>query len=252
MPRRSKTSSAKAAPRAPHLHEHPTRRAVVTAVVVTVLVLAGLTFLGTLVPVRGLLEWVRGTGPWGPVAFVAVYVVASVAFVPGSVMAAAAGALFGFLEGCLLAFLGGNLGALAAFLVARALGRKRIERRVRHLGRVEDLDEAIGRDGVKVIVLLRFSHAPTNALNYMLGLTRVSVGQLLLGNALGLLPGMAFVVYAGSLAGTALGVRELEGERSPLEWTLFGVGAVLSVAATWLFVRLARRAMHRHARPRAA
>jgi uncharacterized membrane protein YdjX (TVP38/TMEM64 family) len=218
----------------------------VRAVVLTVLVLGSLTYLGTLVPVQDVLAWIRGTGPWGPVAFIAFYIVATVAFVPGSVLAAAAGALFGFVQGCLFAFVGGNLGALAAFLVARALGRRRLEKRVRHLGRVEDLDEALGREGVKVIVLLRFSHAPTNALNYMLGLTCISVGQVVLGNLLGLLPGMAFVVYAGSLAGTALGVRELDGERSPLEWTLLGLGAVLSVIATWLFVRLARRAMKHH------
>jgi uncharacterized membrane protein YdjX (TVP38/TMEM64 family) len=221
---------------------------VLRAVLLTVLVLGLLTWLGTLVPMRGLLEWVRGTGPWGPVAFVAVYVAATVAFVPGSVLAASSGALFGFAQGCLLAFLGGNLGALAAFLVARALGRKRIEKRVSHLGRVEDLDEAVGRHGVRVNLLLRFSHAPTNALNYMFGLTRISVGQFVLGNVLGFLPGMAFVVYAGSLAGTALGVREIDRERTPLEWTLFGLGAALSVVTTWLFIRFARRAMHRRAR----
>src|SRR5687767_12916171 len=84
--------------RAPHLHEHPTWRSVVRTVVLTVLVLGLLTFLGTLVPVRDVLEWIQGAGPWGPVAFIAFYIVATVAFVPGSVLAAAAGALFGFVQ----------------------------------------------------------------------------------------------------------------------------------------------------------
>jgi uncharacterized membrane protein YdjX (TVP38/TMEM64 family) len=209
----------------------------------SVAMVAALTGLGLLVPFNALLVWVRGAGPWGPAVFVALYVVATVAFTPGSVLAASAGAVYGFQTGCLLAFIGGNLGAVCAFLLARALGRARIERRVSHLGRLDELDRAITRHGIKAIVLLRFSHAPSNALNYALGVTSVSVRQVLIGNLLGLVPGIAFVVYAASVGGTALGIREIDGQRGPAEWALFAASLVLSVVATWLLVGHARRAM---------
>jgi uncharacterized membrane protein YdjX (TVP38/TMEM64 family) len=45
--------------------------------------------------------WVNSLGAWGPAVFVAGYVVACVAFIPGSLLTLAAGAIFGFSLGLL-------------------------------------------------------------------------------------------------------------------------------------------------------
>jgi len=39
------------------------------------------------------LDWVGGLGPWGVVVFIAIYIVATVLFIPGSVLTLGAGAL---------------------------------------------------------------------------------------------------------------------------------------------------------------
>ena len=43
--------------------------------------------------------WVETLGVWGPIVFIAGYAIAAVAFIPGSVLTLAAGAIFGLLNG---------------------------------------------------------------------------------------------------------------------------------------------------------
>ena len=53
--------------------------------------------------------WIAGQGPKGPVVFLFLFVVLSSLFVPDTVFAIMAGALFGMVEGTLLMFGGGVL-----------------------------------------------------------------------------------------------------------------------------------------------
>src|SRR5690606_22648003 len=101
--------------RAPWL---PRAGAIVTVVVVVLLL--GRT-LGAYVV--GFAEWVEGLGGWGPVVFIAGYAIATVAFVPGSLLTLAAGAVFGLLAGSIYVFVGAVIGSAAAFLVARYVAR---------------------------------------------------------------------------------------------------------------------------------
>ncbi|NOT57593.1 MAG: hypothetical protein HOP18_23555, partial [Deltaproteobacteria bacterium] len=54
--------------------------------------------------------WVESLGVWGPVVFVVGYVVAAVAFVPGSILTLAAGAIFGLGKGVVTVFIAAMLG----------------------------------------------------------------------------------------------------------------------------------------------
>ena len=45
------------------------------------------------------LDWIDELGPWGPVIFIALYIVATVLFIPGSVLTLGAGAVFGVVWG---------------------------------------------------------------------------------------------------------------------------------------------------------
>src|SRR3954468_654130 len=49
--------------------------------------------------------WVDSLGVWGPVVFIIGYTVAVVAFVPGSLLTLAAGAVFGLAKGILYVFI---------------------------------------------------------------------------------------------------------------------------------------------------
>src|SRR6516165_11581223 len=73
---------------------------------------------------KAALDWIGKLGPWGPVLFVGLYVVATVLFIPGSVLTLGAGAVFGVALGSVCVSISATLGATAAFLVGRYLARE--------------------------------------------------------------------------------------------------------------------------------
>lgn len=189
-------------------------------------------------------RWVDGLGVWGPLAFIAGYVVATVAFVPGSILTLAAGAIFGIGRGVLYVFLGAVLGSSAAFLVSRHLARRRIEALVAGNPRFAAIDRAVASDGRKIVFLLRLSPVfPFTLLNYALGLTRVRFVDFAIAS-LGMLPGTLLYVYYGKLAGD---VATLAGgarvERGAGYYTVLVLGLAATVAATALITRRARAAL---------
>src|ERR1700740_1412584 len=143
----------------------------IALVALAALVLGGRSLIG---PLRGFAAWVQDLGVWGPVVFVLGYAAATVAFAPGAVLTLAAGALFGLVRGTIYTLIGATLGASLAFLVARYLARRASERRIPGNARFQAIDRAVGREGFKIVALLRLSPVfPFNLLNYALGLTRV-------------------------------------------------------------------------------
>lgn len=198
--------------------------------------------VGDLVP--RFAAWVDGVGVWGPVVFVIGYAVATVAFVPGSLLTLAAGALFGLLEGTVYVFAGASTGAALAFLVSRYLARDAVERRLRGHPRFATIDRAIGREGLKIVTLLRLSPVfPFNLLNYALGLTRVRFVDYLVAS-LGMIPGTFLYVYYGKALGTLAAVAGgAEIERGAGYWVVLSLGLVATVVVTTFVTRIARRAL---------
>ncbi len=112
-------------------------------------------------------EWVDGLGFWGPLVFIVGYAIATVAFVPGSLLTLAAGAIFGLVQGTAYVFVAATLGSTAAFLVSRYLARAPIERRLADNARFSAIDRAVAREGRKIVLLLRLSPVfPFVLLNY--------------------------------------------------------------------------------------
>jgi len=189
-------------------------------------------------------EWVDGLGALGPFVFILGYAVAVVAFVPGSLLTLAAGAIFGLVEGTIYVFLAATLGATVAFLIARHAARAAIERRTEGDPRFAAIDRAIGREGRKIAFLLRLSPVfPFNLLNYALGLTKVGLGDYVMA-CLGMLPGTLLYVYTGKLAGDVAAVAGgAAPERGVGYWTLLVVGLLATAGVTIYVTRLARRAL---------
>jgi uncharacterized membrane protein YdjX (TVP38/TMEM64 family) len=188
--------------------------------------------------------WVESLGAWGPAAFIAGYVVAAVAFVPGSVLTLAAGAIFGLFEGTLYVFVGATLGACAAFLVSRYVARAFVEERMQGNERFAAVDRAVGREGAKIVFLLRLSPVfPYNVLNYALGLTDVRFFHFLIG-CVGMVPATALYVYYGKIAGdVATAAAGGAPQRGVAGYALLGVGLVATLAATVVITRAARRVL---------
>lgn len=209
--------------------------------VVAVLVLAGRE-AAALIP--RFAAWVDSLDAAGPVLFIAGYVLATVAFVPGSLLTLAAGAVFGLTRGFVIVFVGATIGATAAFLVSRHLARRPVERRLEGNDRFAAIDRAIGREGFRIVLLLRLSPAfPFNLMNYALGITRVRLRDYVVASV-GMIPGTLLYVYYGRLAGDVAAVAAgVQPDRGAAHWAVLGIGLVATIGVTAIITRAARRAL---------
>ncbi|MBL8962336.1 MAG: TVP38/TMEM64 family protein [Gemmatimonadetes bacterium] len=188
--------------------------------------------------------WVNGLGALGPIVFMLGYLVATVAFIPGSLLTLAAGAIFGIARGTAFVFVAATAGATAAFLVSRYLARGMVEKRIAGNPKFASIDRAIASQGRRIVFLLRLSPVfPFNLLNYALGLTRVRLGDYVTAS-IGMLPGTLLYVYYGKLAGD---VAALAGGAAPPKdagyYAVLALGLVATIAVTTVVTRLARKAL---------
>ena len=191
---------------------------------------------------KAALDWIGKLGPWGPVIFVGLYVVATVLFIPGSVLTLGAGAVFGVVLGSLCVSISATLGATAAFLVGRYLARDAIARRIEKNEKFATIDSAVADEGWKIVLLTRLSPVfPFTLLNYAFGLTRVKLSHYVLASWTGMIPGTVMYVYLGSLAHVGAGHRR----RTTEEWVLYAVGLLATVTVTVFVTRVAKSALAR-------
>jgi uncharacterized membrane protein YdjX (TVP38/TMEM64 family) len=193
---------------------------------------------------RHTLAWINQLGSVGVLAYIALYIIATVAFLPGSIVTLGGGAIFGVVLGSLYVFIGASLGATAAFLIGRYLARDWVYKQIAGNEKFRKIDEAVGQEGFKIVFLTRLSPVfPFNLLNYALGITGVSFKDYLLG-FLGMIPGTVMYVYLGSLAGacTQIGTKD-QPSNSAVEWTMRIIGFIATVAVTVFVTRIARKAL---------
>jgi pyruvate/2-oxoglutarate dehydrogenase complex dihydrolipoamide dehydrogenase (E3) component/uncharacterized membrane protein YdjX (TVP38/TMEM64 family) len=189
---------------------------------------------------KAALDWIGKLGPWGPVIFVGLYVVATVLFIPGSVLTLGAGAVFGVALGSVCVSISATLGATAAFLVGRYVARDAIARKIEKSEKFATIDRAVADEGWKIVLLTRLSPVfPFTLLNYAFGLTRVKLSHYVLASWIGMIPGTVMYVYLGSLVNVGAGHRQ----RTTGEWVLYGVGLAATVIVTIFVTRLARAAL---------
>ena len=191
----------------------------------------------------GFIGWIDGLGFWGPAVFIAGYAAATVAFVPGAPLTLAAGAIFGLSKGVPVVFIGASVGATLAFLVARYAARSWVETRLALNGKFAAIDEAVGEHGLKIVALLRLSPIfPFNALNYVLGLTKVRMRDYVIAH-IGMLPGTLLYVYYGKLAGDVAALAGGATQRGAGYWVVLVLGLIATLGVTTIVTRIARRAL---------
>jgi len=163
---------------------------------------------------------------------------------PGSVLTLGAGFLFGVPVGLLSAWTGATIGACVAFLVGRTQARDWVARKVSRNPKFAAVDEAVGREGFKIVLLLRLSPVfPFNFLNYALGLTKVSFWQYALASLIGMLPGGLMYVYFGSAARSLADVAAGKVEGGWAGQVFFWVGLAATVIVACFVTHLARKSL---------
>ncbi|MBC1197127.1 TVP38/TMEM64 family protein [Microcystis aeruginosa BLCCF158] len=190
------------------------------------------------------LTWVDSLGAVGAIAFIIIYILATVAFFPGSILTLGAGVVFGVVLGSFYVFIGATIGATAAFLVGRYLARGWVAEKIQGNNKFQAIDEAVGKEGLKIVLLTRLSPIfPFTLLNYAYGVTGVSLKDYLLGCA-GMIPGTIMYVYIGSLAGSLATIGTSAPATNPvLLWTIRLIGFIATVAVTLYVTKIARQAL---------
>ena len=208
------------------------------------LVVAAKSFLDVHGLLTGTLRLVDDLGPWGPVLFVLLYVLATVLFVPGSILTLGAGVLFGVVRGSLLVSVAATLGATAAFLTGRYFAREWVSEKIQGNSRFEAIDRAVAEEGWKIVGLTRLAPVfPFNLLNYAFGLTRVSLKDYVLASWIGMIPVTVLYVYVGSLVGDLATLGTGQRSRTLAEWISLVLGLMVAGGATFYITRIARRAL---------
>ncbi len=190
------------------------------------------------------LQWIDGLGFVGGLAFMAIYIVATVAFLPGSILTLGAGVIFGIAMGSVYVFVGATLGAIAAFLVGRYLARGWVSQKIAGNQNFSAIDQAVAHEGFKIVLLTRLSPVfPFNLLNYAFGITGVGLKDYALGSV-GMIPGTVMYVYIGSLAGDLARLGSESQAANPVaQWAIRIIGFVATVAVTIYVTRVARQAL---------
>ncbi len=182
------------------------------------------------------------------VGFFALYVLVAGLSLPGAaILTLAAGALFGLVEGTLLASFASTIGATLAFLASRFLFRDAI--RNRYGERLRTFDEGIARDGGFYLFTLRLVPVfPFFVINLVAGLTALTARTFYWVSQAGMLPGTIAYVYAGTQLAR---IREAGDILSPGLLGAFALLGLMPLLMRWLARWLAARRVYRgHKRPR--
>jgi uncharacterized membrane protein YdjX (TVP38/TMEM64 family) len=139
-------------------------------------------------------------GIWAPIAYMAVYAIGVCLFLPGTLLTGLGAAIFGPYWGFLYVWIGAMLGASAAFIIGRTLGRELAASLVGN--RLKKYDDTIERNGFATVLYLRLVYFPFTPMNFGMGLTKVRFWDYLFGTGLGIIVGtFIFTFFIGTVKG---------------------------------------------------
>ncbi|PZU99363.1 MAG: TVP38/TMEM64 family protein [Pseudanabaena sp.] len=193
---------------------------------------------------QNILLWIKDLGLFGVLAFIVIYNLATVLFIPGSLLTLGGGALYGMVWGVVYVFIASTLGATLAFLIGRYFARDWVSKKFRNNLVFRAIDAAIAKEGFKIVFLARLSPIfPFNMLNYVFGITRVALKDYILGS-IGMIPATIMYVYLGSLAVdiSMISTQSLT-ESNAIPWTIRIVGLIATVLMSVYIGYLARRTL---------
>ncbi len=131
---------------------------------------------------------------WSPVAFVVAYAVLAALDFSGLVLTLAGGVIFGFERGVVLNTIGANLGASAAYALARGLGREAVAgllgARFVRLQRFAEVGGFLWLFRLRLIPVV-----PFNLLNLAAGLAGMPWRTFAAATAVGIVPGTVIYTY---------------------------------------------------------
>jgi len=172
------------------------------------------------------------SSPLGVFVFVLIYIFWVSCLLPGSWLSMLSGFLYGTWLGSSVVFVGAFIGAHLTFYLGRTFLKEWAQKKVSNFPKIQIMEKAVKREGLKVILLTRLSPLfPFGLLNFTYGLSEIKVRDFTLG-MIGILPGTILYCSLGSLAlkisnfGDVLSGRS---ETSAFVWSLISILSTISV-----------------------
>ena len=208
--------------------------------VVALLAVAAILFALRWIKDSGLLkralDWIQELGPAAPIAFIAIYIGSALCLIPASFLTVGAGFVFGFAWGSTYVLTAAMIAGNLMFLIARHLARDWIAHRLDAQPKFKALDDAVARDGWKIVALVRLAPVfPFSITCYAFGLTRLPLWEYFLANFT-MIPGTVMYVYFGAMA------RDLTDTVATPSWMKWTIGGVTLIVVLYV-TRFARRAL---------
>jgi len=167
--------------------------------------------------------WLASFGVLGPLVYVILYAIGTVAFVPGSLFALAGGVLFGPVWGSVLNLAGATLGASLAFLTARYLAGDWASRKAG--GSLKKLVSGVEAEGWRFVAFVRLVPLfPFNLTNYAFGLTRIGFLPYVITSFICMAPGAIAYTWLGYA-----GREAVAGNSSAIKYGLLALGLLAAI-----------------------
>ena len=180
------------------------------------------------------------SSPFGILIFALVYVFWVSFLLPGSWLSMLSGFLYGTWLGSTVVFVGAFIGAHLTFYLGRTFLKEWAQKKVSNFPKVQIMEKAVKREGLKVILLTRLSPLfPFGLLNFTYGLSEVKIRDFTLG-MVGILPGTILYCSLGSLALKVSNFREVLSGRSEISSFIW---SLISILSTILIVVLVIRSI---------
>jgi len=161
----------------------------------------------------------EGLGPMAVVYFGGLYVLAELLAIPATPLTLTSGYLFGLTEGTLVVLAAGTISAMIGFVIGKTFLRGWVETVLEENPQFRKLDNAIGAEGFKLLVLVRLSPIfPFALLNYTYGASSIRFPTFVAGTLLGFTPSTLGYVYTGLVG------KELLSGDGTQPWYIYAAG----------------------------
>ncbi|AXB30962.1 TVP38/TMEM64 family protein [Vibrio campbellii] len=159
------------------------------------------------------------------------YIAITAFSIPGAAVVTLLGAaLFGFWTSLLLVSFASTIGATIAFLSSRYLLREWVQSKFG--SKLSAINQGVEKDGAFYLFSLRLIPVfPFFLINLLMGLTPMTIGRFYLTSQIGMLPGTAVYLNAGTQLAT---IDSLSGIVSPTVLASFALLGLFPIIAKWV------------------
>tara|TARA_Y100001968_G_scaffold117393_1_gene106790 strand:+ start:4495 stop:5115 length:621 start_codon:yes stop_codon:yes gene_type:complete len=181
---------------------------------------------------------------FGILIFILLYALWVTFLLPGLWLSMLAGVIYGSLYGSLFVFVGAVIGAEITFFLGRKFLRNWTQNRIAHLSKFKAIEDALTKEGLKLIILTRLSPVfPFSLMNLVYGLSQVSFRDFTMG-LIAILPGTILYCGLGSLAGDIAKFQSILSDKSDMNSFLFSLlGFLATLGVVLLISKAARNAL---------